>query len=234
MSAGALAVPLPNGGNLIDLEALNQAVNALGTTIAAGGAAVVSTLASPYVVAIVVGGVLLYAIISIHGTTLELTDVKRAGTDYRLDEIEKGKFYHTALIDNNDAHSVLIIYEHEMNMSEAFNYVKGLIKGFLPCSVKINNQEVTLGNIYTLNQTDAEKLCKKVQQSGLAKYGGDNGPDGLIGGDTTYKGDNISYYYHYHLYYWKQSSYRYGSYSKLDNLHIFFGSPYIIRKPMAA
>ena len=226
VSAGALPIPLPNGGNLVDLGSLSQAVDSLGATITAGGAAAVGLLSNPYVIAAVVGGVLVYIIINQKGKTLEISKVERVSVATRLEELNEHKFYCAGLVENNGFKAVLIIKNIEMDMDQAIKYTKSIAQFNLPLEREVGGQKVSLKSLYTYHWYEAEEMCRRLATDFRYKFGSDTGPDCNIGFDKKYKADNINLYYeHYHIYYLNK---------KVSHLHIFFGKPYSIPKPYAA
>lgn len=202
--------------------------------IAAAGHYISAAVPYLLVPVLVAGSVITIAMLC-DGKTVRIDHVKENYKDYSEYDMEAGKYYCCLVLP--DTKNLLFMYipgtEMDIEGAAAFmTLVAQFNDAYQLGSKKYANREY-YGNVYTLNFPDAERLCKKLVNTGLFTYGGDGGVGSKLSVDKR-KIPGAEYYRHYHLHYAAGFSNSLMTHDdafmgKVPSSHIFWGAPVGIR-----
>lgn len=220
-----------------DIEAILAAVAAARGYLAAAGAgasAAMQALANPYLlVPVVVSGVTVMIVMLCDGLTVSIDHVRENYKDSDNSNLKDGKYYCALVLPDEKEVLFMSIPGTEMGIDEAAGFMTIVAQFSNAYKIERKGMREFYGNVYTKNFTDAERLMKKLVESGKFTFGGDKGAGTSMSVDK-WKVPGADYYRHYHLYY------NDGCFSnlfthndaftgKVSGSHIFWGSPVGIR-----
>ena len=220
-----------------DVEAILAAVAAARGYIAAAGAgasAAMQALANPYLlVPVVVSGMTIMIVMLCDGLTVSIDHIRENYKDGDNSNLDDGKYYCALVLPDEKEVLFMSIPGTEMGIDEAASFMTMVAQFSNAYKIERKGMREFYGNVYTKNFTDAERLMKRLVESGKFTYGGDKGPGTSMSVDK-WRVPGAEYYRHYHLYYVE------GCFSdlfthndaftgKVPGSHIFWGSPVGVR-----
>lgn len=210
--------PVLDGDAIQDLLALGSLA---ASQLSSLGGSLVTALTNPYVmVPVIVGGIILYAVVTYDSTAFEIRELVNDMDDFDPDQFERGKYYYAALVGKH-----FVFYpDTALSLDEAKEFMMLYADSLSEVSTLL--REVRLGSLYTPYSGDALALCRELEATGRFGYG--DSEDANINCEiNTYRHSGEAYIMHYHLYAKITDKILRPRFEKICDAHIFFGLAYM-------